>query len=118
MKKRTPTQNLLAQRVRMFRKKKGLTQAQLAEKIGKTVEMVCHLENGTASTKISTLEDICKILEVDVYELFTNRTDIQHLKLSDDLRDLFYELQQADDDVIKSFQTLARKVLRAEQKKS
>lgn len=82
-------ENMVGRRVREFRKRKKLTQAQLAEKINKTVEMVCHLENGTASTKISTLYDICDALDIQPHQLFTNLYDFETDKMYPELVDLF-----------------------------
>lgn len=87
-------QDIVGRRVREFRKRKKLTQAQLAEKINKTVEMVCHLENGAASTKISTLYDICDALDIQPYQLFTNLYDFETDKMYPDLVDLFMELRE------------------------
>ncbi|MBQ7413200.1 MAG: helix-turn-helix transcriptional regulator, partial [Alphaproteobacteria bacterium] len=61
---------ILSQNIKRLRKERGLTQSQLAEKINKTVEMVCQLENCMVSTKLSTLDDIADVLDVPVYQLF------------------------------------------------
>jgi len=87
-------ENIVGRRVREFRKRKKLTQAQLAEKINKTVEMVCHLENGTASTKISTLYDICEALDIQPHQLFTNLYDFEADKMYPELVELFMELRE------------------------
>jgi len=87
-------ENIVGRRVREFRKRKKLTQAQLAEKINKTVEMVCHLENGTASTKISTLYDICEALDFQPHQLFTNLYDFEADKMYPELVELFMELRE------------------------
>ena len=87
-------ENIVGRRVREFWKRKKLTQAQLAEKINKTVEMVCHLENGTASTKISTLYDICEALDIQPHQLFTNLYDFEADKMYPELVELFMELRE------------------------
>ena len=92
--------NIVGRRVREFRKRKKLTQAQLAEKINKTVEMVCHLENGTASTKISTLYDICEVLEIQTYQLFTNIYDFEMEEMYPELVELFMELRDMPQEAI------------------
>lgn len=93
-------ENMVGRRVREFRKRKKLTQAQLAEKINKTVEMVCHLENGTASTKISTLYDICDALDIQPHQLFTNLYDFETDKMYPELVDLFMELREMPPEAI------------------
>ena len=62
--------NILGKRIRQLRKENKWTQAELAEKIDKTTEMVCHLENGTASTKLKTLETLANVFNVDISDLF------------------------------------------------
>lgn len=93
-------ENMVGRRVREFRKRKKLTQAQLAEKINKTVEMVCYLENGTASTKISTLYDICDALDIQPHQLFTNLYDFETDKMYPELVDLFMELREMPPEAI------------------
>ena len=93
-------ENIVGRRVREFRKRKKLTQAQLAEKINKTVEMVCHLENGTASTKISTLYDICEALDIQPHQLFTNLYDFEADKMYPELVELFMELREMSPEAV------------------
>ena len=84
---------ILSQNIKRLRKERGLTQSQLAEKINKTVEMVCQLENCMVSTKLSTLDDIADVLEVPVYQLFMDREALLYEKFTPELTDLFLDLQ-------------------------
>ncbi len=107
--KKEKKKNIIGQRIRQFRRGKGMTQADLAERINKTVEMVCHLENGAASTKISTLEDIAEVLDVETYQFFTEATDANKLRISGKLLDIFLELEDADDKTVDAIAHLIRK---------
>ena len=93
---------ILSQNIRRLRKEKGLTQARLADKIGKTVEMVCQLENGMVSTKISTLDLIADVLGVDVYQLFMDREALLYDRFTPELTDLFLDLQDQSPEYIKA----------------
>lgn len=93
---------ILSQNIRRLRKERGLTQANLAEKIEKTVEMVCQLENGMVSTKITTLDAIADVLGVDVYQLFMDRESLLYDRFSPELTDLFLELQDQSPEYIKA----------------
>lgn len=93
---------ILSQNIRRLRKEKGLTQAQLAEKIDKTVEMVCQLENGLVSTKISTLDAIADTLGVDVYQLFMDREALLYDRFTPELTDLFLDLQDQSPEYVKA----------------
>lgn len=52
-----------------FRRKKNLTQAQVAEKIGVTAATYCGYETGKYSINMPRLYDIAQLLDVDVSEL-------------------------------------------------
>ena len=50
------------------RKEKGLTQEQLAEKLGVTSKSISRWENGRNMPDYSILKDLCNILDIDVNE--------------------------------------------------
>jgi transcriptional regulator with XRE-family HTH domain len=60
----------IGSRVQVNRKKNGLTQAQLAEKIEVSVETVSRLERGVAMPSVERLYDIAKALRVRIDEIF------------------------------------------------
>lgn len=53
-----------------YRKKAGLTQSQLAEKLGVKTTTVSTWERGASSPDIETLYDICKIFSVSLDEMY------------------------------------------------
>lgn len=53
-----------------YRKKTGLTQSQLAEKLGVKTTTVSTWERGASSPDIETLYDICKIFDVSLDEIY------------------------------------------------
>ncbi len=55
------------------RKEKGLTQAQLAEKLGVSDKSVSRWENGRTMPDMSFYEDICDVLGIQVSELLYGR---------------------------------------------
>lgn len=63
-------QRQFGRRVHALRKKKGLTQEQLAEAIGKSVDTISNIERGFSSTRIKTAEVIANVLGVTVADLF------------------------------------------------
>lgn len=52
------------------RKHRGITQQQLAERIGMSVVSIAYLETGKRWARIGTLSKIAKNLKVDISELF------------------------------------------------
>ncbi len=61
--------NQLAQRIRAFRKLKGLTQQQLADRLGVSVAVLGSLERGTRKQEPKLLEHIAETLGIDYDEL-------------------------------------------------
>ena len=60
----------LGLKVAYYRKYKGLTQEQLAEKINKSAAFIGHLEapNIAKAMSLDTLFDIAKVLDIPVYK--------------------------------------------------
>lgn len=61
-------------KIAYYRKKKGLTQAQLAEKVGKSTNYIGLIERGNngKSFSMGTLFTIAHVLEVKPEELLSN----------------------------------------------
>ena len=57
-------------RIKYYRALKGLTQSELAKKIGKTEETVSNIERGLNSTKLEVIQDIARALSIDIMQLF------------------------------------------------
>ena len=61
----------LVTKIKKFREKAGLTQADLAEKVGAQRETIVHLENGKYNPSLKLAMDIARVFDVTVEELFT-----------------------------------------------
>ena len=61
----------LVTKIKEFREKAGLTQADLAEKVGAQRETIVHLENGKYNPSLKLAMDIARVFDVTVEELFT-----------------------------------------------
>jgi transcriptional regulator with XRE-family HTH domain len=64
-------QKKLGQRIASLRKGRKLTQEQLAEALGCSVEFISLVERGVNAPSVAGLEKFAKILKVEVRELFT-----------------------------------------------
>jgi transcriptional regulator with XRE-family HTH domain len=64
-------QKKLGQRIAALRKARKLTQEQLAEAIGCSVEFISLVERGVNAPSVAGLEKFAKVLKVEVRELFT-----------------------------------------------
>jgi transcriptional regulator with XRE-family HTH domain len=61
---------LFGLRVHSLRRRAGLTQEQLADAIGKSLDTVSNVERGISSTRIETMDKIATVLGVSLAELF------------------------------------------------
>ena len=57
-------------RVQSFRKRQGLTQEELAERIGRSTDTVSNIERGLNSTRIETAFRIAEVLQIPFIDLF------------------------------------------------
>jgi transcriptional regulator with XRE-family HTH domain len=64
-------QKKLGHRIASLRKGRKLTQEQLAEAVGCSVEFISLIERGVNAPSVSGLEKFAKILKVEVRGLFT-----------------------------------------------
>jgi transcriptional regulator with XRE-family HTH domain len=64
-------QKKLGQRIASLRKTRKLTQEQMAEALGCSVEFISLVERGVNAPAVAGLEKFAKILKVQVKELFT-----------------------------------------------
>jgi transcriptional regulator with XRE-family HTH domain len=63
-------QKKLGQRIASMRRAKKLTQEQLAEAVGCSVEFISLVERGVNAPSIAGLEKFARVLKVEVKELF------------------------------------------------
>jgi transcriptional regulator with XRE-family HTH domain len=61
---------MLGKKVRFYREKAGLTQAELAEKSGLSDNFIGLIERGIKHPKLTTLTKISAVLGVQLHELF------------------------------------------------
>lgn len=66
--------NVIARRVRAYRKLKGHTQTELAELLGVSMAVLGSIERGTRKPDIRILNRISSILHIDPEELYTTKS--------------------------------------------
>lgn len=62
-------------RIIQWRKMKGLTQGQLADRCNTTQQTIAKIEQGSVDPKLSTLQKIADALEQDLVDLFYTHED-------------------------------------------
>lgn len=66
----TPLYVLLGRQIAHFRRKAGLTQEDLAEKTGYSVDFISLVERGVNAPTVRRLKDIADIVGTEVWQLF------------------------------------------------
>ena len=62
--------NLLSQNIKRLRKRRGLSQATLAEKANMATSYISDIETGRYGVSLAALVSLANSLEVEVFELF------------------------------------------------
>lgn len=91
--------------ISFYRKRQGLTQEELAKKLGVTNQSVSKWESAQCCPDIALLPALADIFEISIDELFgrKNEKEIHY--------DLCSELPWNDDNTIRVFRTLGKKIL-------
>ena len=87
---------LIAKRIKDARKLSGLTQEQLAEKIGISTNAVAKLENNLMTASLQTLVNIVNVLNIDMNTLFLPTADHTQSSLNEYLINHIQGLSEKD----------------------
>lgn len=63
----------IGRRLRAARKRRRMTQADLAWASGISVSFLGHIERGTRKASVETLATLCEVLEMDLHDLVMGR---------------------------------------------
>ncbi len=83
-------------RVRELRKRKGLTQENLAELLNIGVRSLGKIETGNSFPSTETLEKLIVVLDISAPEIF----DFEHLASNENLREMIISILDANPDKI------------------
>jgi transcriptional regulator with XRE-family HTH domain len=90
----------IGHRIKQAREAKGLTQAQLAEKVGLSVSHISVIERGIKTPKLETLVDILNVLKVDANFVLTDVLSISNEIVSSFLFDRLSAMPEAHQKMI------------------
>ena len=71
---------IIGNNIKALRLSKGMTQEQMAEKLDHSVNFVSLIELGKSGMSVTTMLDICNILDVDINCLFKGLLDYRMKK--------------------------------------
>lgn len=84
---------IIGQRIRRFRKEKGLSQSELAEQIGKSLRTVQKYEKGEIEVAISVISDIADVLGVSSFDILGYKSETGELHSLADVMDFLFKLE-------------------------
>lgn len=100
---------MLNDTISFYRKKQGLTQEELAQKLGVTNQSVSKWESAQCCPDISLLPELAEIFEISIDELFGKKVE----------KEIHYdhcaEFPWNDDNTIRVFQTWGKKILKSQE---
>lgn len=88
---------LLGQRIKAVRKSRGITQEQLAEKVGIGTANISYIETGKFAPSIENFEKIALALNVEPHELYTFAV----LKSTEDMKQELFPQLESDEKLLK-----------------
>ena len=94
------TNKEIGERLREFRKRRALTQEQLAEKVGVTFQQIQQYENGSSRLNADRLQQIALALDIAVGSLFE---DTDERALTEDEARLIRGFRSLTSDEIRMF---------------
>lgn len=97
------TNLILAENIQNYRKEKGLTQEELAEKLGVTFQAVSKWENAKSAPDIFLLPIMAEIFDCKTDDLFSNEHNSG------------IEIPFEDDDIIRIFQAVGNKITKIQE---
>ena len=87
-------ENLIGERVKLLRKEKKMTLAQLSKKTGISTGYISKIERGTVNPTIKYIQRICFAFGVTANQLMIDKSEIEKQALVN--RDDFYVLRKSD----------------------
>ena len=83
--------------LKKLRKEKGITQEELAEKIGIGTSNISYIENGKFAPSIENFAKIAEVLGVEPSELYK----FSHHKTLDEIKQEFFQAMETDEHLLK-----------------
>ena len=91
---------IIGNNIKTLRLSKGMTQEQMAEKLDHSVNFVSLIELGKSGMSVTTILDICNILDTDVNSIFKGLLDYRIKNKDKKLIDNILTLSNDDKEII------------------
>lgn len=101
---------LIGQRIKELRKRKGLSQEEVAEKADTSTNYLSRMERGTENPTLDMLIKLSDALTVELWELFDFKHNLNTKALRNTLKTLTHEI--TDDDKLRTAIRIMRVITR------
>ena len=91
---------IIGNNIKALRLSRGMTQEQMAEKLDHSVNFVSLIELGKSGMSVTTILDICNILDIDVNCIFKGLLDYKMKNKDQNLIDNILILSNDDKEII------------------
>lgn len=91
---------IIGNNIKTLRLSKGMTQEQIAEKLDHSVNFISLIELGKSGMSVTTILDICNILDTDVNSIFKGLLDYRIKNKDKKLIDNILTLSNDDKEII------------------
>lgn len=90
----------IGKQIRKHRRRAGLTQEILAEKVYVTTPYISRIENGSSQPSLQTLVDICNALDITIDDLMQDSLSAVRRKIEGRLGDLLADCSPKELDML------------------
>lgn len=88
--------NTIGENLAFYRRKKGLTQKQIAESVGLSITFISQIENGLSKPSDENLKKIAQTLDISVNELISSKTTLEIKNENIELLKLLISITRAE----------------------
>lgn len=99
-------------RIKQYRKKAGLSQEELADRVGSATSTIAHAENGTNKTSLPLLIKIAREVGVTLDQLVCDSLPIADTYLEKDIADLLADCNVDEKRMIRDIISATKETLR------
>ncbi len=82
----------LGEKIKYYRKKKGLTIKELSELTNLSIGFISNLERDLNSPSVSNLQQICEVLGINLMEILKSTEDKEYIVCKDNRNEIFLQM--------------------------
>ncbi|MCS4455498.1 helix-turn-helix domain-containing protein [Clostridium botulinum] len=82
----------LGEKIKYYRKKKGLTIKELSELTNLSIGFISNLERDLNSPSVSNLQQICEVLGINLMEILKSTEDKEYIVCKDSRSEIFLQM--------------------------